>query len=113
MTAAMMNELDRLRAEVASLKQERDALAAHVDQMRDDIWNQASKIHGEFGVRETVEDFLPDSYAVSPAVSLARRDLIKQAEAMEDMVDIVHPDDPSGSLKKEAKRLRQQAEGLK
>lgn len=111
MSAALMNKMDELRAELKDALErlriedqakkalekaylrassERDAaiereqaLAAHVERLREDVYDQANTILGEFGVRETIEDYLPGSYNDTPATSLARRDLIKQAEALE------------------------------
>lgn len=99
-------------AHLKRVKQERDALAAHVERLREDVYDQANTILGELGVRETIDDYLPDSYNDTPATSLARRDLLRQAEALEEMSSIVNPDNPGRSLVDEAKRLRQQAKEI-
>lgn len=89
------------------------ALVAHVERLREDIYDQAETIYGEFGVRETIDGYLPDSYNESPTASLAHRDLIKQAEALEYAAANVAKWTECETLRGHAKDLRQRAQALK
>jgi hypothetical protein len=81
---AMDQQYTDMLKELEAVKKERDALAAHVERLQRDMYEQAYIVHREFGVKETVEDYLPKSYNESPSIaSLARRDALKQIAAFE------------------------------
>lgn len=115
--AARLTELTDMGAHelakrVIELENERDALAAHVERLREDVYHQANTILGEFGVRETIEDYLPKSYNNTPATSLARRDLIKQAEVLEAAESYAECKHDALVLSLTANKLRHQASSL-
>ena len=109
--------IDYLNARVAELEQERDQLAAHVEVLRSELKRSISFLHCHFPStdKDAVHASAKQLLALSPTTSLARRDLIKQAEALEDAL-LVNCN-KGKSLRKEishrARNLRQQAEALK
>ena len=103
----------QLTDRVAELEQERDELAAHVERLNTILFDTFSAIEdGEYG--SIPYDAYRDAYNDAPTTSLARRDLLKQAEAMELLYDqssqymVIN----RGALINRARNLRQQAENL-
>jgi len=100
--------IEYLNGRVAELEQERDQLAAHVERLRKAALDAIHFIPGG-----QVKASLRDAYDETPTTSLARRDLIKQAEALEEVCqkhsrDMIHP----RIIQCLAEDLRQQAEAL-
>ena len=103
--------IDYLNARVAELEQERDQLAAHVERIAA-AWNSGIEEQELFS--DAWIDRMGDAMAADSTTNLASRDLIKQAEALEDAL-LVNCN-KGKSLRKEishrARNLRQQAEAL-
>lgn len=127
----------RLTELVAKLEQERDALAAHVEQLQEagdklrEPWDLSKILGAE--TRRRVEGW-DKARAESPASSLARRDALKEAKTVESWADCLesiirhveaeHSKDPNypaigaegmgefaADMRTEAENLRKKAEG--
>ncbi len=135
MSTAMMNEMERLREENASLyhliadiraaagdpegKLMQDDLVEHVREIRDERDALAANVVEIIEARHSNDSLMNICKVIdsTPATSLARRDKIKQAEALEGMAKCLNLsfdgnviDKPS--ILRRARNLRQQAEDL-
>lgn len=102
---------------VRELVEERDALAAHLEQLQEagdklrEPWDLSTILGAE--TRRLIERW-DKARAESPDTSLARRDSLKQREAVLEMAnDLAHEfnDKQLEIIRKRAERLGQQAEG--
>lgn len=74
--------------EVERIVKERDALAAHVEWLDGLRRNVIEAIHDDRFEDLDISFYRDDQQPPKPAISLARRDLIKQAEALEEAADL-------------------------
>lgn len=89
----------------AKLEQERDALTAHVERSKKAALDAIHYLPGG-----EIKAELRDAYDDTPEFSLARRDLIKQAEVLELAESAMVNDRDAATLRLNAEQLRRQAE---
>lgn len=94
------------RRQLQELREERDALAAQVERLRKAALDAIHYLPGG-----EIKAELRDAYDDTPETSLARRDLLKQAEVLEEAGRYIRCEEDAALLRINAAELRHQAEG--